>query len=57
MLNYDFKSLHNDQQQIDFLLSEQYDKIKLDYSVLINKAQKVIDMDMNDEDENECKEQ
>eukprot|EP01083_Nonionella_stella_P058219 152564_1 len=35
MLNHDFKSIHDDKQQIDFLLSGQYEKLDLDYSVLV----------------------
>eukprot|EP01084_Bolivina_argentea_P153960 268410_1 len=56
MLNYDFKSIHDDKQQINWLLSEQYDKLKLDYSVLINKKTQK-DIDMNNDNESECKEQ
>ena len=37
MLNHQFKSIQDNEQQIGYLLNGQYDKLDLDYSVLINK--------------------
>ena len=38
MLNHQFRSIHDDEQQIGYALKGQYDKLNLDYSVLINRA-------------------
>merc|ERR1712079_998463 len=40
MLNQRFKSIHDDKRQIEYLLNGQYDKLDLNYSVLIEKEVK-----------------
>lgn len=35
MLNHEFKSIHNDQKQIEYLLNDQFENLDIDYSVLI----------------------
>merc|ERR1712228_98710 len=37
MLDQCFKSIHGDRDQIHYLLSDQYDKLSLDFSVLLKK--------------------
>ena len=37
MLNHSFKSIHGDEEQIRSLLNGEYDKLPLDYSVLLEQ--------------------
>lgn len=37
MLNHCFKSIHDNKEQIHYLLTGDYDKLSLDYSVLLEK--------------------
>ena len=40
LLNYQYKSINNDKDQIKYLLNDEYDKLDLDYSVLIESNAK-----------------